>query len=262
MTATHRLGRRIGAGTLGAAAALALAAAPAAAHVGTSPSEAPAGSRQVVEFRIGHGCDGSPTTKLTIKIPEGVVAVTPQYIPGWTATTTTGPITPYDDHGTKVTEGVTQVEWSGGPLPDDQYQTFGLSMMLPDKEGETVSFPAVQTCEQGETAWIEQAAEGGAEPEHPAPAVKLTAATGGGDHGSGSDDHADDGDGAAGSNGSNGSTDGGSAESASAAAVKDAQDEASSAKTFGIVGMALGAAGLAVAAGAVATRKKGEEAAS
>jgi uncharacterized protein YcnI len=233
----------------GAAAAIALGAAPASAHVGTSPSEAPAGSRQVIEFRIGHGCDGSPTTKLSIKIPEGVVAVTPQYIPGWTATVTTGPITPYDDHGTKVTEGVTQVEWSGGPLPDEQYLTFGLSLMLPDTEGETVSFPAVQTCEQGETAWIEQAAEGGAEPEHPAPAVKLTAAAGD-DHGGGSDGHDD-------ATSTSGSDGGSAGESASAAEVEDAKDSASSAKTFGIIGMSLGAAGLALAAGSYAGRKKG-----
>jgi uncharacterized protein YcnI len=202
----------------------------------------------VIEFRIGHGCDGSPTTKLSIKIPDGVVAVTPQYIPGWTATTTTGPITPYDDHGTQVSEGVTQVEWSGGPLPHDQYQTFGLSLMLPDKAGDTVSFPAVQTCEQGETAWIEMAAADGAEPEHPAPAVKLTAATSSDGHGS-SDDDATSSDGHA---AAESDSDSASADSA----ASEAKDEASSAKTFGILGLAFGAAGLLAAAGAFVAGRK------
>ena len=35
-------------------------------------------------------------------------------------------------------------------------------------------FPIVQTCAVGETAWIEIPAEGGAEPDHPAPAVLVT----------------------------------------------------------------------------------------
>ncbi len=251
MTAARRIAGRVALITAAAGAALLTGAPVAGAHVGTSPSEAPAGSRQVIDFRIGHGCDGSPTTKLAIKIPEGVVAVTPEHIAGWTVEVETGPITPYDDHGTQVSEGVTQVTWTGGPLPDGQYQTFGLSLMLPDTPGETVSFPAVQTCEQGETPWIELPADGGAEPEHPAPAVVLTEATGG-EHHHGTDDGTDDTDGAARPGGPAGDL-------AFASDVEDAKDTAGTAQVFGIMGMALGAVGLALGGGAFAARRKAPE---
>ena len=49
-------------------------------------------------------------------------------------------------------------------------------MKLPDKPGETIYFPVVQTCESGEVAWIEIPEEGADEPEHPAPGITLTAA--------------------------------------------------------------------------------------
>jgi len=45
--------------------------------------------------------------------------------------------------------------------------------MVPAAAG-TIYFPIVQTCAVGETAWIEIPAEGGAEPDHPAPAVLVT----------------------------------------------------------------------------------------
>ena len=60
-------------GVIGAtmAAALALGAAPAFAHVTVSPSVATAGSYTVLTVSVPHGCDGSPTTKVSIKIPDG-----------------------------------------------------------------------------------------------------------------------------------------------------------------------------------------------
>jgi hypothetical protein len=51
-----------------------------------------------------------------------------------------------------------------------------LSLQLPDAAGETLAFPVIQTCEQGETGWTEVAAEGQdpEELEHPAPLVTIT----------------------------------------------------------------------------------------
>ena len=243
---THRLASRLAAGGGLAVAGLALLVAPASAHVGTIPSEAPAGSSQVVQFKVSHGCDGSPTTRVAIQIPEGVVSVKPQATPGWTIESTVGPITPYDNHGEQVTEGITEVVWSGGSLPDDQFMTFGLSVKLPDAAGETISFPTVQTCEQGETRWIEIAAEGGAEPESPAPAVTLTAADAGDGHGGAAEEPAGDGDTATSSNGSE----------VSAAAIQQAQDDADSASTFGIIGLSVGAVALAISLGTFAAQRK------
>ena len=57
-----------------------------------------------------------------------------------------------------------------------------LSTQIPDVAGETLTFPTVQTCEVGETAWVEVAAAGAEEPEHPAPAFEVTAAAAEGGH--------------------------------------------------------------------------------
>lgn len=79
-----------------------------------------------------------------------------------------------------MSTGVVEVSWTGGDLPDDRLQRFGISMKLPDRPGETLYFPVVQTCAEGETAWIEIPEAGAEEPEHPAPGIELTAADAGG----------------------------------------------------------------------------------
>jgi periplasmic copper chaperone A len=165
-----------------AAAGLLLSAAPALAHVSASPDEAPAAGYTFHMFRVPHGCDGSPTTKMAISIPDGVASVKPLEVAGWRIDMAMGPITPYDNHGETISEGVKEVSWTGGPLPDDRVQQFGLSMKMPDKAGETVYFPVVQTCQKGVTRWIDIPVAGQDEPEHPAVGVKLVAAEG--------DDHA------------------------------------------------------------------------
>jgi uncharacterized protein YcnI len=165
--------------TLLALLGVALLAAPAAAaHVTANPTQAPAGGFAMISFRVPHGCDDSPTTKLTVRIPEGVVSVTPQAVPGWSVKTTSGRLSePVELHGETVTEGVKTVTWTGGPLDPHQFVDFGISMALPDQpEGTMLYFPAIQECAEGVTRWIQIPVEGEAEPEEPAPGVELTAA--------------------------------------------------------------------------------------
>jgi uncharacterized protein YcnI len=166
---------------LSAMACLALLAAPAAAHVTANPSQGPSGSYFFTEFSVGHGCDGSPTTAVSVQIPPGVVSVTPEVEPGWEIETVTGPYDePVELHGEEITEGVVEVTWTGGPLPDERLTRFGLSMKLPEGDpGETLYFPVVQQCSDGETRWIQIPEEGGEEPDEPAPGIVLTAASGG-----------------------------------------------------------------------------------
>ncbi|MDQ2678548.1 MAG: YcnI family protein [Actinomycetota bacterium] len=166
------------AATIAAVAAPFLLAGTAGAHISPQDPEAPSGSYFTTAFKVGHGCDGSPTTKVAIKMGDGVTSVKPQPVAGWNLTTTTRELDPpIDNHGTMITETVDEVIWEGGPLPDDELQMFWISMKLPEGEaGTAVEFPVVQTCETGETAWIEPVVEGQDEPEHPAPAVVLTAA--------------------------------------------------------------------------------------
>ena len=52
-------------------------AGPASAHVTVTPEDTAAGSFTVVTMSVPHGCDGSPTTKVAIQIPKDILAVTP-----------------------------------------------------------------------------------------------------------------------------------------------------------------------------------------
>jgi uncharacterized protein YcnI len=170
-----------------------LSAAPTAfAHVGITPRQAAAGGYTKLSFGVPHGCDGSSTTRIAVQIPEGVVSVKPQVAPGWEIATTTGPYAePVELHGDTLTEGVVEVVWEGGPLSDSHLAEFGMSVRLPDAPGETIAFPVIQTCVEGETGWIQIAAAsdsdeaGGEELEHPAPTIELLAASGG--HGEAAD---------------------------------------------------------------------------
>jgi uncharacterized protein YcnI len=211
---------------LTAAAALVLVPA-AAAHVTANPTEAPADGFAMITFRVPHGCEDSPTTSLSIRIPDGVLSVTPQAVPGWDVETTTGKLAqPIQSEGETITEGVKQVTWSGGSLDPHQFTDFGISMRMPNSPGETLAFPAIQRCAEGETRWIQIPTAGGPEPDTPAPTVTLTAATGG--HGGGA-------------TGSTGAEETAGDDSAEAASATDADDDGSGME---VAAMALGAAGL------------------
>jgi len=164
-----------------AAATVAFHAAGAAAHITLESGTAPAGSFYKAVLRVPHGCDGTPTTAIRVKIPEGVMKPKPMPKPGWMLKTTVGKLAqPYDWYGTRITEDVQEIEWSGGELPDDFYDEFVFRAKLPDGEGKTLWFPVIQTCASGEERWIEIPAEGKSEDdyEYPAPGLKLTAPAG------------------------------------------------------------------------------------
>lgn len=162
----------------GVIAALTVAG-PAGAHVTANPREAPAASTVVVAFRVGHGCsDGVPTNEVTIKIPDGVYSLKPMVKPGWKIETVVGPLSePAEAHGEPVTEGVKEVHYTAGQVPDNHFDDFTVRFTTPDKEGETLWFPVTQGCPQGgELSWSEIPVEGQPEPESPAPGLKLVAA--------------------------------------------------------------------------------------
>ncbi len=161
-----------------AAAALSSLAFPAVAHVTVQPANAVAGSYFEARFTVPHGCGGAATVALRIKIPEGVTSVKPQMKPGWEVAVKTRKLDPpITDHGRTISETVDEVEWRGGKLPDNLYDTFGLVVKLPDLPGQTLYFPAVQECDRGLVRWIEIPAPGQARKDlrEPAPAVSLTA---------------------------------------------------------------------------------------
>ncbi|QKW13820.1 YcnI family protein [Verrucosispora sp. NA02020] len=180
MLFTRRRVAQLGALGLLTAATVALTGSPAAAHVTISPSVTTAGSYAVLTMGVPHGCDGSATTKVSIQIPEQIVTVTPTVNPNWTVEKVMADLNPpvKDSHGNEVTQRVAEVVYTARtPLPDDLRDTFELSVKLPDAAGETLTFPSVQTCEQGETPWVQLPAEGqnADELEYPAPKFVLTA---------------------------------------------------------------------------------------
>ncbi len=154
------------------------AAAPASAHVTITPSDSTAGAYTVLTVSVGHGCEGSPTTALDIQIPEPILSVTPTMLAGWQVKKEMVVLDePVEDaHGNAVTERVGVVTYTADePLADGYRAAMELSLQLPTTPGETLVFPAIQRCVEGETAWTEQAAEG-QDPEdlpHPAPTVTI-----------------------------------------------------------------------------------------
>jgi len=186
MSTTHRA-TRLAALALGSGTLVLAGAGAASAHVSVTPSSTAAGSYSVLTFSVGHGCDASPTTRLTVQIPESIIAVTPTVNPNWTIEKKMVELESEVEgsHGEAASERVAEVVYTAKqPLPDGLRDTIALQMPLPDEAGEKVVFPVIQTCEQGETAWTQTYEEGQDEPESPAPFIETTAATGDG-HGHG-----------------------------------------------------------------------------
>jgi uncharacterized protein YcnI len=130
---------------LALSALLFLVAAPALAHVTVSPMEAGEDDFATLAFQVPHGCDGSATVSLAVRIPAGVVSVKPQVKTGWDITIVEGTLPePVDYFGETITEGVLSVTWTGGLLEDRFMDTFGMSVKLPAGAGGTLYFPAVQ----------------------------------------------------------------------------------------------------------------------
>jgi len=145
------------------------------AHVTLEQSEAPVGKSYKAVLRVPHGCNGSPTIAIRVRIPEGVIDVKPMPKPGWTINLVKGKYAKaYSLDRAQVSEGVTEVDWSGGKLPDAYYDEFVFQTFLASdlKPGQTLYFPVVQECETGVHRWIEISAPGTDYPE-PAPGLKL-----------------------------------------------------------------------------------------
>ncbi len=227
---------------VGATAVIALGVAgPASAHVSATPSETGAGAYTVLTFSVPHGCDGKATTKIDISIPEGINSVTPTRNAFYSVEKNLEQLNPpvTDAHGNELTERVSTVTYTAkSPLPDGYRDTFELSLQIPEDAvvGETLAFPTIQTCTEGQTAWTEVVAEGEPEPESPAPAFTVTEASGEDHHGGATDDedaeeeHGDE---------------HGSDESASAVDSDDGNGIAVAGLVTGVVGILVGGAALA-----------------
>lgn len=147
-----------------AACAISAGATVSFSHVVLQDGAAAAGASYRATFRVGHGCNGSATTGITVTIPPGFNGAQPMPKAGWTVTTTTGKLEqPYQSHGKTFTDGVLEISWTAkdaeNALPDAFYDEFVLRGTTPGKPG-ALWFKVVQTCEKGSNAWVEVPASG------------------------------------------------------------------------------------------------------
>lgn len=166
-------------GSLGAAACL-FALDQAQAHAVLERREAQADGFYRGVIQITHGCRDAATTSVRVTIPEGAVGARPMAKPGWTVATVQGAYArsyPFV-HGS-LSAGVKEITWSGNRLPADQFDEFVFSVRLSDgfSPGEAVYFPVVQTCESGESRWVEvpRAGQDAHALAAPAPFVRIVA---------------------------------------------------------------------------------------
>ena len=158
-----------------------LAASPVAAHVSLENRQAAIGASYKAVFTVPHGCAGSATVKIRVQDPRrrdrGQADAESRAGASRRSAANTPPSTSY--HGRKFSEGVKEVVWSGGKLPDGHYDEFVISTYLTGtlKPDTTLYFPVVQECEQGVSRWIDIPAQGHGAQSHdgksPAPGVKL-----------------------------------------------------------------------------------------
>lgn len=152
--------RRATLSALAAAGLVALGTTSAAAHVTITPSTTAAGATAELRVEIPHGCVGSATTGITIRMPEGVSDVTASGTDRWA-----------------VEQAADALTWTTDqPLPDAEHAEVEFSVRLPDDDGATLVFPVIQRCEQGEAAWTEVAEHGEGHDglERPAPVLVVT----------------------------------------------------------------------------------------
>lgn len=238
------------AGAVAGAAVLAVST-PCFAHVGVQPEgEAAKGGYAVVGFKVPNERDDASTTKLEITFPTDhpLASVMPQPVDGWDVKVTKSTLDkPLEMHGKKINEAVSKVTWTaqGDGIEPGFFQKFPVSVGTLPEDADELVFKALQTYSNKEVVrWIEVPQKGQEEPEHPAPVLALSEA---------SDDHH----GASGDD--KGSDDSVSAEKASAetSAASDEGDSGgtdTTARVLGVVGIVVGAAG--VAYGVLAGRRR------
>lgn len=184
--ALPRSARLLAAGALCAVGAPLLLAGPASAHVTVNSASAAKGGFAKLAFRVPTESETASTTKVEVTFPAGqplaFVSVRPNG--AWVPTVEKAKLaTPIKTEGGEVTEAVSKITWTGGSIKPGEFDEFEVSAgPLPTTVDELV-FKAVQTYSDGSVVrWIDEETPGGAEPEHPAPTLHLTAASASGDH--------------------------------------------------------------------------------
>jgi uncharacterized protein YcnI len=241
-----RLGK---AGAVGAGVALVVlaVAVPASAHVSANPGTAEQGSFTKVSFRVPNEEDKAITTKVEIDLPldHPIASVSARPVPGWTVSIVESKLPkPIKGDDLTVTKAVSKITWSKGEIKPGEFQEFDVSMGPLPTDTDTMVFKAVQTYSGAPAVhWDQPTPPGGEEPEHPAPTLHLTKASGSGEHGA-----------PAAEGGANADTAAQpAAQQAAAGSSSDSAD--SSARLLAGLGLATGVIGIVIAALALSRRR-------
>ena len=170
--------RRIAVG----AAAFGALAVPAAAqaHVPVQPPSAPAGAQTVLAVRVPNERDDASTVKVDVRLPPGFASASWEAVPGWTVRAVKEKLaTPIQTDDGPIDEQIGEIVWTASSRKDGiapgEFRDFPLSVVIPGKPGQTLTFKALQTYSNGDVVrWI-----GAPDADEPAPRVQLTAAASG-----------------------------------------------------------------------------------
>ncbi|MGW4033681.1 YcnI family copper-binding membrane protein [Streptomyces sp. NPDC004838] len=224
-----------------AASSVLLLSGTAFAHVSVQPQgEAAKGGYATVNFKVPNERDNASTVKLEVSLPteHPLASVMPQPVPGWKVEVTKAKLDkPLEVHGKQITEAVSKVTWTadGSKIGPGQFQQFPLSLGQLPENADRLVFKALQTYDNKEVVrWIEESQEGAPEPDAPAPVLTLSAAKDDGHGGTATSPGTEN-------NGHDDSDDGTStSENASSDGGSD-----TTARVLGIVGILVGAGGIA-----------------
>ena len=164
--------------TCGLLACLGLVATSASAHVGFIQTEATQDSYVRFALKIPHGCSGKPTDTVRIQLPDGIQAAKPMPKAGWELNTIRAPLAkPYDMHGKRITEDVSEIVWSKGSLPDAFYDEFVFQAKVA-AQSSTLYFTVTQQCGADRLVWNEHSHDA----DHPAATLKVLPAAPASEH--------------------------------------------------------------------------------
>jgi uncharacterized protein YcnI len=205
--------------------------APASAHVTVNPKSVDQGSYAKLTFRVPNERSDASTTKIEVNVPtdKPISSVSVQPQPGWSYVVEKTKLpTPIDNHGTPLADVVSKITWSAdasSAIKPGEFGEFNISAGPLPKDTSSLVFRSLQTYSSGEVIrWIDLAADG-TEVEKPAPVLTLTPAATANSHGT--TDHDD--------------------------AADDEDDEAD---LLSIVAVTTSILAVAIALGAILTRKK------
>ena len=163
----------VGAGLVAALAGLPWTTASAHVEIITAGEVEPGGFATIA-FNVPNERDDSGTVALAVQMPADhpFTSVRTQPKPGWEIETTTRTV-----EGEEVVDTITWTASDGTQIGPGQFDQFWISVGRLPEGVDSIEFPAVQTYASGEEVrWIEPTPPSGEEPEHPAPALALTAA--------------------------------------------------------------------------------------